>query len=162
MRKPRQIPARIPQLTLPVPLSPSSYELFRSRLKEYRRLLSVVLVSLEQEYGQSIGVVSHLFIVWRVVVVERRQPFSYYVVLICCWWLSLGRKSVIKRSEVMKFTGLSASQCTKHLHKAFRAGYLGRYSSDRHYYITPLGAKHINEFFGVVLDAVMDLYDNNK
>jgi len=118
-------------------------------------------MSLEQEFGQSLGVVSHLFVVWRVVA-ERGQAFSYYVVLICCWWLSLGQQTMIKRSEVVKLTGLSARTVFNHLQTAFRAGYLSRYRSRGHYYLSVAGSEHMREFFDVVLAAVVDLYDDNK
>lgn len=160
MRTLKQIPQRIPELIVPVPLSPSSKELFRSRLKEYRKQLSVVLVSLEQEFGQSLGVVSHLFAVWRVVA-ERRESFSYYVVLVCCWWLTQGNKR-IKRSDIVKLTGLGISQCSNHLHTALGAGYLEQHRSRQHYRLTNAGSEYIKEFFSAVLVAVLDLYDDNQ
>ena len=161
MRKPKRISERIPQLIVPVTLSPSSYELYRLRLREYRKGLSVVLVSLEQEFGQSVGVVSHLFVVWRVLAAKRIQP-SYAVVLICCWWMSKGQKVMIKRSEVMIFTGLSIDTCGKHLQRACREGLIIQYRSKRDYYLSHAGAEYINQLFVTVLDAIIDMYDDNK
>jgi len=145
---------------MPSGLSIAHQELLRLRLKDYRRGLSVVLASLEHEYGQSLGVVSHLFAMWKVVA-GRKESFSMYVLLMCCWWISAGKQTMIKRNELVKLTGLSASQCSKHLHAALIAGHLAHYRSRRHYHLTDAGSRYIQGFFKECFSVVLDLYDKN-
>jgi len=160
MHNPRHIRERIPELIPPSGLSGHSLELLRYRIREYRGVLSVVLVALEQEYGQSLGVVSHLFAVWRVVA-GRGHNMSYYVVLTCVWWISRGQQTMIRRSELVRLTGLSTRQVAEHLQKALKAGYLAKYRSNRHYYLTASGSRYIDEFYKDVFSVVLAMYDDN-
>ena len=161
MHDPRKISAVIPQLILPVTLSGHSKSLYRSRLREYRGGLSVVLMTLEQEFGQSIGVLSHLFAVWRAVSLQGfTMPFA--VVLTCCWWLELHGHKMIKHSEIIKYTGISHRQCSLMLSQAVKRGYLRRYASQRQYYFTVAGRAAVNDLFAQCFAVVLDLYDDNQ
>lgn len=160
MHNPRAIPQTIPLFEIfDSKPSPFTKDLFRSRLKKYRQGLAMVLVSLEQEFGQSLGVVSHLFAVWRMITTSRKDNMSYYVLLTCCWWLTLHHNKMIKRSEVVKQTGLSLTQCSQHLRKAITAGYLSH--TKQYYYLTDRGSRFMNEFFAECFSVVLDLYDEN-
>ena len=161
MHNPKHISRNIHQFILPSGLSIAHQELLRLRLINYRRGLSEVLASLEHEFGQSLGVVSHLFAVWKVVA-GRNESFSFFVLLTCCWWISAGKQTMIKRNELVKLTGLSVSQCSKHLHAALIAGYLAHYRSRRHYYLTAAGSRYIEKFFEECFSMVLAMYDESQ
>ena len=161
MHDPRHIPKRIPLLIPPSGLSGRSQELLSYRMKEFRVALSVVLVALEQEFGQSIGVASHLFAVWKVTA-SKGDNMSWWVVLTCIWWLSKGRQTMIKRSEVVKLTGLSTDNVARSLYRALKSGYLAKYRSNRHYYLTGSGTRYIEGFYRDVFAVVLALYDDNE
>ena len=161
MHNPRHISRKIPGLILPSNLSVSHQELIRYRYREIRGVLAVVLVSLEQEFGQSLGVVSHLFTVLKVIT-ARNESLSFYSILICCWWISAGHQTMINRAQLMKLTGISRAQCSNILAQLFKCGYLARYRSHRHYYLTDAGSRYIQGFFKECFSVVLDLYDNSQ
>ena len=68
---------------------------------------------------------------------------------------------MIRRSQLVKLTGLSTDNVARSLHKARKAGYLAKYRSNRHYSLTTSGTRYIEGFYAEVFAVVLAMYDNN-
>ncbi len=162
MQHPRRIPIVIPDPALPGGASsPFSKELLRSLLRKQRSVLSVVLTSLEREFGQSVGVVSHLFCVWKVLA-ERKISPALFVVQVCCWWLNLHRGRKIRAAHICRLTGLHRNTVDIYLHKLLAAGSVDKLPGLRGFVLTEAGNMRTNELFRAVYSAVLDLYDEGQ
>ncbi len=69
---------------------------------------------------------------------------------------------MITRRELVKLTGVSRAQYSNVLAKLVKRGYLAPYRSKRHYYLTSVGSRYIDEFYRDVFDVVLAMYDDNE
>ena len=122
-------------------------------------MLAVVLAALEREFGQGVGVVSHLFALWRVLNDRLLSP-SLFVVLVCCWWISLetarGRISPLR---VCELTGISLRQVNNLMAELREAGSLVRLPRREGYTITKAGAQRVQDIFRQFYNVVLSLYE---